>query len=101
MAADNVTYGHSIWLTEEDMEIMAATKTSVTHHASCNLNMRNIQPVMPLLRAGVLVAIGLDDKGINDDEDYIQEMRLIHKLHRVGDLQHPHLSAAEVIKMAQ
>lgn len=103
LAADNVTYGHAIWLTEKDMEIMAATKTSVTHHASCNLNMRNgIQPVMPLLRAGVLVAIGLDDKGINDDEDYIQEMRLIHKLHRVGGFAFntPHLSAAEVIKMA-
>lgn len=103
LASPNVTYGHAIWLTSEDMELMADTQTSVTHHASCNLNMRNgIQPLMALKDKGVLVAIGLDDKGINDDEDYIQEMRLIHKLHRVSgfDFDTPKLSAVDIIKMA-
>ena len=102
LAAGNITYGHAIWLTEEDMEIMADTGTSVTHHASCNLKMRNgIQPVINLLRAGVLVGIGLDDKGLNDDEDYLQEMCLIHKLHRVAgfDFDIPALTAEDVIKM--
>ncbi len=102
LAADNVTYGHAIWLTEEDMEIMAGTGTSVTHHASCNLKMRNgIMPVINLLKAGVLVGIGLDDKGLNDDEDFIQELALIHKLHRVAgfDFDTPALTAEDVIKM--
>ncbi|KKM10108.1 hypothetical protein SY88_15840 [Clostridiales bacterium PH28_bin88] len=102
LMADNVTFGHAIWLTEEDLATMAATGTSVTHHASCNLNMRNgIQPVAALKKAGVLVAIGIDDKGLNDDEDYIQEMRLIHKLHRVAGFSFdtPTLSGEDVIKM--
>lgn len=102
LMANNVTFGHAIWLSEEDIKTMAETGTSVSHHASCNLNMRNgIQPVNALKEAGVLVAIGLDDKGLNDDEDFIQEMRLIQKLHRISghSFDTPCLSGEEIIKM--
>jgi hypothetical protein len=40
--------------------------------------MRNgITPVMPLRAAGVNVAMGLDDKTINDEEDAVMELRMI------------------------
>ena len=32
---------------------------------------------------GVRVGIGLDEAGINDDRDMLQEMRLVLRLHRV------------------
>ena len=52
-------------------------KVSVTSHPSCNFHMRNgITPVMPLRAAGVNVAMGLDDKTINDDEDAVMELRM-------------------------
>jgi cytosine/adenosine deaminase-related metal-dependent hydrolase len=37
-----------------------------------------------MLAAGVNVALGLDDKGINDDEDAIMELRMVHKMHRLA-----------------
>jgi len=65
--------------------------------------MRNgITPVMPLRAAGVNVAMGLDDKTINDDEDAMMELRMMHKVHRLHtfDLARPALSAYEALEIA-
>jgi len=77
----NLTLGHAVFLTDEDIDLLASKNASTTHHPSCNLAVRNgISPVYYLCRAGVNVALGIDDKGINDDEDAIMELRLIHRL---------------------
>jgi 5-methylthioadenosine/S-adenosylhomocysteine deaminase len=46
--------------------------------------------------------MGLDDKTINDDEDAIMELRMIHKVHRVQtfDLATPALDAYEAFEIA-
>jgi 5-methylthioadenosine/S-adenosylhomocysteine deaminase len=95
--------GHCVWPTEKDIEILAETKTAVTHHPSCNLRVRNgISPVFHMLQAGVLVGLGLDGKSINDDDDMIQEMKVCFLLHRLPSLEldSPHLGARQVFKMA-
>ena len=100
----NTVFGHMVWISEEDIALLAERDASITHHASCNLQVRNgISPVYELLRAGVNVAMGIDDKSINDDEDPFMEMRLIHQLHRVPgfDLENtPPLSGAQVLQIA-
>ena len=84
LVAPNVTLGHAVWLSEADIAILAARGASTTHHASCNLHVRNgISPVFSMLRAGVNVAMGIDDKSINDDDDPFMELRLISMLARV------------------
>ena len=97
-------FGHMVWITEADIELLAERGASTTHHASCNLQVRNgISPVYALHKAGVNVALGIDDKSINDDEDPFMEMRLIHQLHRVPgfDLENtPPLKGADVLAMA-
>ena len=95
--------GHCVWPTESDMELMAETGTAVTHHPSCNLRVRNgIAPAWHMLQAGVLVGLGLDGKSINDDDDFIQEMKVCYLLHRLPSLElhSPHMSARQVFKMA-
>lgn len=82
---DNLTLGHAVYLDERDIEILRDRGASVTHHASCNLAMRNgIAPVWYLQRAGVNVALGIDEKGINDDEDPFMELRMIAYLSRLS-----------------
>lgn len=104
LVAGNTVFGHMVWISEDDIALLAARGASITHHASCNLHVRNgISPVYELLRAGVNVAMGIDDKSINDDEDPFMEMRLIHQLHRVSgfDLERtPPLTGAQVLRMA-
>jgi len=97
----NLTLGHAVFLANEDVDLLAEKGASTTHHPSCNFAVRNgISPVYSLLKAGVNVAIGIDDKGINDDEDIIMELKLAYNLHRVSgfDLTHtPALSPWEIL----
>lgn len=81
----NNVFAHMVWASEDDIALLAERGASTTHHASCNFHVRNgIAPLDALLKAGINVAIGIDDKSINDDDDPFMEMRLIHKLHRVA-----------------
>src|SRR5882672_397509 len=103
LVAKNVTYGHAIHVTHEDIELMGRRGASVTNHPSCNFIMRNgITPVMQMRKAGVNVAMGLDDKTINDDEDAVMELRMMHKVHRIAtyDLAEPPLDAYEALEIA-
>ena len=80
----NLTLGHAVWLSEADIALMAQAGAGITHHASCNLHVRNgIAPVWFMIQAGVRVAMGIDDKSLNDDDDPFQELRLASVLHRI------------------
>jgi len=103
LVESNVAYGHAIHVTEPEIQLMGRRRVSVTSHPSCNFHMRNgITPVMPLRAAGVNVAMGLDDKTINDDEDAVMEVRMMHKLHRLHsfELTTAPLSAYEALEIA-
>jgi cytosine/adenosine deaminase-related metal-dependent hydrolase len=98
-----MAFGHAIWVTRDDIDLMGARQVSVTTHPSCNFHMRNgITPVMPMRAAGVNVAMGMDDKTINDDEDAVMELRMLHKMHRVDtfDLRSPSMDAYEALETA-
>lgn len=95
--------GHCVWPTEADIELLAESGTGVTHHPSCNLRVRNgISPAWHMLKAGVTVGLGLDGKSINDDDDFIQEMKVCYLLHRLPSLElhSAHMTARQVFQMA-
>ena len=99
----HVSLGHCVWITEEDIQVLARTRCNVTHHPSCNLRVRNgISPLWDLHAAGVSVGLGMDDKEFGDDRDFIEEMRMASKLHRVVDLVpgSPCLGSRDVFRMA-
>ena len=79
-----VLCAHGVWLTEADMDILAETGTAICHNPSSNLRLKSgVAPVNRMLEKGVTVAIGIDEAGINDDNDILQEMRVAQKIHRV------------------
>src|SRR5258706_8044585 len=103
LVAKNVTYGPAIHITQADIELMGRRGASVTNHPSCNFIMRNgITPVMQMRKAGVTVAMGLDDKTINDDEDAVMELRMMHKVHRLAtyELTEAPMDAYEAFEIA-
>lgn len=97
----DLTLGHGVWLTEADIDLVAETQTRICHNASSNLRLRSgVAPLNQYLQRGVCVALGLDEAGINDDKDLLQEMRLVLRLHRVPGMDDSVPTPAEVLRMA-
>jgi 5-methylthioadenosine/S-adenosylhomocysteine deaminase len=101
LAGPNLTLGHGVWLTEDDLDRVALTGTMICHNASSNLRLRSgVAPLNHWAARGVKVAIGLDEAGINDDRDMLQEMRLVLRLHRVPGMEDVVPTCSQVLRMA-
>jgi cytosine/adenosine deaminase-related metal-dependent hydrolase len=91
---------HGVWLTREEIDVMAQTQTSVSHNPSSNLRLRaGIAPLNGLLEAGVNVALGMDGTTLNEDEDMFAEMRLAMRLHGTPMLGAPAPDAHDIFSM--
>jgi len=90
-----------VWVTNADLDLLAASGATVCHNPSSNLRLQSgIAPVNRMLEKGVRVAIGIDSNGINDDNDMLQEVRLVSKIHRVPGHERAGPTAAQLIEMA-
>ena len=96
-----LTAGHSTWMTESDIELCAHTGTRICHNCSSNLRLKSgVAPLNRFLAKGIRVGLGMDEAGINDDRDMLQEMRMALRLHREPGLDAPHPSPAQILRMA-
>lgn len=97
-----MTLGHGVWTSESDIELVAHTGTCVCHNCSSNFRLRSgIAPLKSYLNKGVPVGLGLDEAGINEDRDMLQEMRLVLRVHRLPGMDDRDVpGCAEVLKMA-
>ena len=97
-----MTLGHGVWLTEEDIEIVAATGTCMCHNCSSNFRLRSgVAPLNMYASKGITTGMGMDEAGINDDRDMLQEMRMVLRAHRVPGLRDDEVpTCAQVLRMA-
>ncbi|PYM54153.1 MAG: amidohydrolase [Candidatus Rokuibacteriota bacterium] len=96
-----LTLGHSVWLTQEDIELAADTGTCICHNCSSNLRLRSgVAPLNVFEAKGMTIAMGLDEAGINDDRDMLQEIRLVLRLHRVPGMEDVVPTCPQVLRMA-
>jgi cytosine/adenosine deaminase-related metal-dependent hydrolase len=101
LAGPRLTLGHGVWLTEADVDLVAQTGTMICHNASSNLRLRSgVAPLNAWAARGIRVALGLDEAGINDDRDMLQEMRLALRLHRVPGMDDAVPTCPQVVRMA-
>ena len=98
---DLMTLGHGVWMGDNDIAQCAAHGVRICHNCSSNFRLKSgIAPVNRFLGAGIPVAIGIDEAGINDDRDMLQELRLVRLAHREPGIDAPCPSAATVLRMA-
>ncbi len=101
LLGDKMTLGHGVWLTDTDIDLLAETGTHVCHCPSSNLRLRSgIAPLNRLAERGIGVAIGIDEAGINDDRDMLQEMRLVLNLHRKPGMDDAVPTPCHLLRMA-
>jgi len=97
----NVIAAHCIWLSDEEINILAKRRVSVSHCPSSNAKLGSgIAPIRELFSRGVNVSIGTDGCASNDDLDMFEEMRLACFLQRVRLLDPTAIKAKDVIEMA-
>jgi cytosine/adenosine deaminase-related metal-dependent hydrolase len=80
-------FEHCIWLTEQDIELVAASGTGVVHNPIANMKVGSgISPIPLLLDAGVNVALGADSTSANDDGDLYSVLKIAALHHKLWDL---------------
>jgi cytosine/adenosine deaminase-related metal-dependent hydrolase len=95
-----LTLAHAIWLEPEDFALLAARGVGVAHNPSSNLRLRSgIAPVPRLLAEGVPVGVGLDGHCLDDDQDYLRELRLAWTLANRPGVSSPSIDAAQALSM--
>ncbi len=96
-----MTLGHGVWLNERDIDRLAETGTCICHNCSSNFRLRSGVASLNVFEAkGINTAIGLDEAGINDDRDMLQEMRMVLRAHRVPGMEDDVPTPAQVFRMA-
>ncbi|ACA17882.1 amidohydrolase [Methylobacterium sp. 4-46] len=98
----HMTLGHGVWLTAEDIDIVAQTGTCLCHNCSSNFRLRSgLAPLNTWERKGITVGMGLDEAGLNDDRDMLQELRLALRVHRVPGMDDDDVpTPAQIVRMA-
>jgi cytosine/adenosine deaminase-related metal-dependent hydrolase len=104
----NVSCGHGVWYSEQDIELLTKHGAVTVHNPTSNLRLGNgIAPVAAYMRAGMTVAMGTDGEGLTDRSNFLDEMRLAAYLQRIPSAIFPApdpwtrgLSAHTVFEMA-
>jgi cytosine/adenosine deaminase-related metal-dependent hydrolase len=81
----DVWYAHGVHLNDEELSLMASTKTGIAHCPGSNLRLGSgIAPIPKALELGVPVGLAVDGSASNDASDMIRELQLCTLVHRVG-----------------
>ena len=101
LVGPQLTIGHGVWMSGEDIELLADRGGCLCHNCSSNLRLKSgTVDLNAFLLGGVRVALGIDEAGINDDRDMLQEMRLALTLHRPAGHDAPCPGANDILRMA-
>lgn len=88
------TAAHCVWLSDEDMKILAQKGVSVAHNPVSNLKLGSgVMPLRKLLDAGVNVTLGTDGTASNNRLDILREMQTAAILHK-GVMRDPAITTA-------
>ncbi len=93
---------HCVHLTNNDINILAQTKSTVVHNPLSNLRLGSgIAPILKYRQAGINVSFGCDGASSNDSQDLLEAIKIGSILHNVTDLDYQHwITPRESIKMA-
>ena len=97
---EDVSYAHGIFFNDDELKLLADTRTSIAHCPSSNMRLGSgIARVKEMLDMGINVSLGVDGSASNDTSDFMGEMRNALLLQRVkygADA----MTASDVFRMA-
>ncbi|MGA2392503.1 MAG: amidohydrolase [Candidatus Lustribacter sp.] len=96
-----VLLAHCVWLSEEEIALIAERGVGVAHNPVSNMKLASgAAPVEALLAAGVTVGLGTDGEKENNNLDVFEEMKTASLLAKLSRLDASALDAWAVCRMA-
>jgi len=96
-----VIAAHTVWLENEDLQVLKAFDVTPVHNPSSNLKLASGFARIPdMLKLGIDVGIGTDGAASNNIMDMFEEMRLTSLIHKANTLDATAVNASQTIKMA-
>jgi 5-methylthioadenosine/S-adenosylhomocysteine deaminase len=97
----NVLLAHAIWLSDEEIALLARKDVGTAHCPSSNTKLASgVSPVPKMRKAGVRVGLGTDGPASNNDLDLFEEIDLALKLHKITSGDPKVLAARDGVEMA-
>jgi 5-methylthioadenosine/S-adenosylhomocysteine deaminase len=98
----DVVAAHGIWLTPDDIKMLAAKRVGVAHCPESNMMLASgVAPVVDLRRANVSLGLGTDGPaGSNNNLDMVEEAASAARLQKITRGDPKALSARDVLEMA-
>lgn len=86
MLGPRVSLVHSVWLLDEEIELLAQTGTNVVFNPMSNLKLKcGIPPILEVQEAGVPLALGCDNSSATDTQNMFTVMKLAALLASVSE----------------
>jgi len=96
-----VLAAHSIWLSDDDLDVYRSYDVAVAHCPQSNAKLASgVARLVDLLAAGIRVGLGTDGPASNNDLDLWEDMRLAAMLARIRERDAAALPAATALDLA-
>ncbi|MFV0450103.1 MAG: amidohydrolase family protein [Vibrio sp.] len=80
---EDVWFAHLVRATEQDIKLLAETKTGIAHCPTSNCRLGSgIAPVINMAKAGMPISIGVDGSASAESGSMLQELNLTWLIHR-------------------
>lgn len=100
--SERTSLAHCVWLSDDDIAILAETHSTVVHNPLSNLRLGSgIAPILKYRQAGVNVAFGCDGAASNDSQDLLEAIKIGSILHNITDMDYHHwITPRQSVEMA-
>ncbi|MDR0890255.1 MAG: 8-oxoguanine deaminase [Oscillospiraceae bacterium] len=97
---EDVWFAHGIHFTDEELDVLASTRTGVAHCPVSNMKLSSgIAPIPQMLARGVKVGLAVDGSASQDGSNLLEELRVCYLLHRLQSSKRAP-SGYDVLKLA-
>jgi guanine deaminase len=97
----NMNFAHSVWLAQDEIEILARTGAGTVLNPQGNLKMQcGLPPIKALMAEGVRIALGCDNCSCSDAQNMYAAMKLFSLLATVSDMRKGPPPAIEAFRAA-
>lgn len=98
--AEGMSFAHSIWLDDEEVQIMAESDAVVVHNPVSNMKLGAGRAPIPMLkRAGGTIALGSDGASSADGQNMFETIKGAAIAHRPSHEQEDWIQAGEALEM--